>query len=136
MSETLTIGRAARLAKVNIQTLHYYERRGLLRPESRLESGYRLYGDESIKKIRFIKNAQGLGFTLNEIARLLSLQTRHGGQCAGVRRQAQARLDSVKEKMASLRAMEKALRRLIRTCATKTMIDTCQILECLEEQPR
>ncbi len=133
MSETLTIGRAARLAKVNTQTLHYYERRGLLRPESRLESGYRLYGDESIRKIRFIKNAQGLGFSLDEIARLLRLRVGRTVQCLKVRRQAQMKLNLVRQKILQLNVLEKTLRRLIKTCESKGTTDSCPILEAVAD---
>jgi MerR family mercuric resistance operon transcriptional regulator/MerR family gold-responsive transcriptional activator of gol and ges genes len=136
MNSALTIGKAAQLAGVNIQTLHYYERRGLLRPEGRLESGYRLYGDESVRRLRFIKNAQGLGFSLEEIARLLRLRVGRGVNCGKVRRQAQARLDGVRRKIMGLKAIEKTLQRLIRTCAAKGTTDACPILEAVDGAAR
>lgn len=134
MDRQMTIGKVARQAGVNLQTVRYYERRKLLAPAGRTESGYRLYSPEAVRVIRFIKNAQALGFTLDEIGRLLRLRVRHGGQCGRVRKQAQARLEMVQEKMAGLHAMEKTLKRLIRTCVTQATTDACPILESLEER--
>lgn len=131
MPGELTIGRVARQAGVNIQTVRYYERRGLLRPDDYRESGYRLYSGEAVKRLRFIKNAQGLGFSLNEVARLLRLRVSHKAHCAPVRRQAESRLGLVQEKVAGLRSIEKALKRLIRTCSTKGTTSSCPILESL-----
>jgi len=132
MSAELTIGRVARKAGVNIQTLRYYERRGILPPDGRRESGYRLYADEAIRKIRFIKNAQELGFTLVEIARLLRLRVGRRTECGKVRRQAEARLKIVKEKIGALKAMERVLGRLVRTCSRRGTTAACPILESLE----
>ncbi len=129
MRSGLTIGQAAKRAGASIQSLRYYERRGLLKPDDRLESGYRLYGEEAVRRLQFIKNAQGLGFSLAEIARLLRLRVGRKAQCAQVRRQAQARLDHVREKIAGLRAIETILQRLIRTCAAEGTTDSCPILE-------
>lgn len=133
MAGELTIGKVATRAGVNIQTVRYYERRELLRPDDYRDSGYRLYTDEAVKRLRFIKNAQALGFTLDEIGRLLRLRVRRGSQCVKVRKQAQTRLEIVEEKIAGLRAMEKTLKRLINTCATERTTDACPILESLEE---
>ena len=132
MTANITIGRVAKLARVNIQTVRYYERRGILSPDGHRESGYRLYTDEAIRKIRFIKNAQELGFTLDEITRLLSLRVGRRTQCAKVRRQAEARLDIVKSKIGALKAMEQVLGRLVRTCSRRGTTAACPILESLE----
>lgn len=133
MGGALTIGKAAKLAGVNIQTLHYYERRGLLRPDGRFESGYRIYSVESVRRLKFIKNAQGLGFSLAEIARLLRLRAGRKVDCGKVKRRAQAQLKSVRGKIRGLRAIEKTLRRLIRTCAAKGTTDSCPILEAVAD---
>jgi len=132
MSAELTIGRVARKAGVNIQTVRYYERRGLVSPESYRDSGYRLYTDEAVRKIRCIKNAQQLGFTLDEIARLLSLRVGRKTQCGKVRRQAEARLKIVKNKIGGLKAMERVLSRLVGTCSRRGTTAACPILESLE----
>jgi len=133
MADYLTAGKVAGRAGVNIQTVRYYERRGLLVPDGRKDSGYRLYAEEAVKKLLFIKNAQGLGFSLDEIARLLRLRVGHKVQCGKVKKRAQARLGVVQEKIAGLRAMEKVLKRLIRTCSAEATTDRCPILESLED---
>ena len=130
----MTIGKVARQAGVNLQTVRYYERRRLLAPARRSESGYRLYAPESVRVIRFIKNAQALGFTLEEAAKLLRLRVNHRSQCESVRRQARSRLELVQEKIAALRAMERTLRRLLTTCARRGTTDSCPILESLESR--
>lgn len=85
-----------------------------------------------MRVIRFIKNAQALGFTLDEAAKLLRLRVNHRSQCESVKRQASARLELVREKIAGLRGMERALRRLLKTCAARGTTDSCPILESLE----
>ena len=132
MAETLTAGRLAKAGGVNVQTVRYYERRRLLLPDRRTDSGYRLYPPEAARVLRFIKNAQDLGFTLNEIAKLLRLRVGHKAQCGAVRRQAEARLRVVRGKLADLRAMGKVLERLVRTCAAKGTTDSCPILDSLD----
>lgn len=134
MTDYLTVGKVAKRAGVNLQTVLYYERRRLLIPARRTDSGYRLYGPEAVRVIRFIKNAQDLGFSLAEIARLLRLRVGHRVQCRKVKTQAQARLEIVQEKIGGLRAMERVLKRLIRTCAAKGTTESCPILESLEER--
>lgn len=133
MAQYLTVGKVARRSGVNLQTVLYYERRRLLVPVRRTDSGYRLYTPEAIRVIRFVKNAQGLGFTLEEIARLLRLRVGRRVECGKVKGQAQARLRTVQDKIAGLRAMEKALKRLILTCSARRTTDQCPILESLEE---
>lgn len=134
MSGYVTVGRVARDAGVNLQTVLYYERRRLLRPAGRSEAGYRLYGPEAAQVIRFVKNAQALGFTLDEIGRLLRLRVDGRGRCASVQRQAAARLALVREKIAGLRAIEKTLKRLLKTCAARGTTGACPILESLESR--
>ncbi|MDX6770167.1 MAG: MerR family DNA-binding protein [Elusimicrobiota bacterium] len=134
MKDRLTVGRIARQAGVNLQTVLYYERRRLLSPAGRSASGYRLYAPETVSVIRFIKNAQELGFTLDEVAKLLRLRVNHRSQCESVKRQAQARLEMVQEKISGLRAMERTLRRLLKTCAARGTTDSCPILESLESR--
>lgn len=131
-SEPLTIGVLARRAGVNVQTVRYYERRGLLAPARRTEAGYRLYGPDAARVLLFIRNAQGLGFTLAEIAGLLRLRVGRASQCAKVKRRATQRLETVRVKIAALRAMERALARLVRTCSRDGRTGACPILESLE----
>lgn len=133
MKGYLTVGKIARQAGVNLQTVLYYERRRLLSPARRSDSGYRLYAPETVRVIRFIKNAQALGFTLDEIARLLRLRVSSRSRCEPVKRQAQSRLELVQGKITGLRAMERTLLRLLKTCAARGTTDSCPILESLEQ---
>lgn len=133
MGSKLTIGKVAGEAAVNIQTVRYYERRGLLAPATRTDSGYRLYAPEAVRVIRFIRNAQGLGFSLEEIARLLRLRVGRTVQCGKVKKQAEARLRIVQDKIGGLRAMEEVLQRVIRTCSARGTTARCPILESLED---
>lgn len=132
MGSRLTIGKVANLAAVNIQTVRYYERIGLVKPDARRDSGYRLYTEEAAHRIRFIKHAQQLGFSLAEIAQLLRLRVSKTVHCEEVRSKTEARLRSVREKIESLRKMAKVLEDLIRSCRSRALTDPCPILSSLE----
>lgn len=139
MGAWLTIGKVAKQAGVNIQTLRYYERRGLLSPHHRKDSlfgenGYRLYSDETVKKIQFIKKAQELGFTLKEIIGLLRLRVSSAAKCGDVKRKAETKLRDVRAKVQSLKAMEKTLLNLVKTCRSQRTTGHCPILRSLEIQ--
>jgi MerR family copper efflux transcriptional regulator len=136
MTSTLTIGKLAKAVGVNIETIRYYERRKLLRTKTKSPSGYRLYDDEALRKLRFIKNAQTLGFTLKEICELLNLRTSSTASCRGVQGKAQARLMQVKEKVRELQALARTLRGLIQTCRAGQSTNGCPILTSLEKAPR
>lgn len=136
MASAVTIGRLAKAAGVNIQTLRYYERRRLLAPTARTPSGYRLYGDEAVRRLCFIKNAQALGFTLQEIVELLNLRVNSAARCGDVQRRAQAKLAQVEAKVHDLEALARALKDLIRDCRAGQPTDRCPILKCLEEKER
>lgn len=128
----LTIGQLAKAAGVHVQTVRYYERRRLLAASSRLPSGYRLYGEEELKRLRFIKNAQALGFTLREIEGLLNLRIESATRCREVQERASAKLATVEAKMRDLRALARALRTLIQACREGQPTDHCPILTSLE----
>jgi Hg(II)-responsive transcriptional regulator len=134
MTRELTIGKVAKAAGVNVQTVRYYERRRLLEPVLRSESGYRIYREATIQRLHFIKNAQGLGFSLEEIGSLLGLRSGGAASCARVRRKAVAHARDVRERIARLRAMERVLSRLIRTCQRRGRTEECPILRSLEVQ--
>ncbi len=136
MASTVTIGRLAKAAGVNIQTLRYYERLKLLTPTARKLSGYRVYGDEAIRRLCFIKNAQELGFTLREIAELLNLRVSSAARCGDVQRKAEDKLKQVEAKVRDLRALAGALRSLIHSCRAGQPTDRCPILKSLEEKRR
>jgi MerR family mercuric resistance operon transcriptional regulator/MerR family gold-responsive transcriptional activator of gol and ges genes len=132
MNAELTIGRVARKAGVNIQTVRYYERRGLLSPDAYRDSGYRLYTDEAVRKLQFIRNAQELGFTLEEIAGLLRLRIGRRTRCGDVRKKAETKLYQVNEKIGRLQSMRRVLTGLIHTCRKRGSTDACPILRSLE----
>jgi len=133
MPKPLTIGRIAKLAEVNIETIRYYERRGLLPEPPRTESGYRLYGAESVARLRFIKQAQALGFTLEEIGEMLALRVDAETSCDQVRHRAEHKAADVAEKIRSLQAIQGALMELIAACARGGPEGECPFLASLEQ---
>ena len=134
MASQLTIGQLAKSAGVHIQTVRYYERLHLLGPAARASSGYRLYGPEEERRLRFIKNAQALGFTLREIDELLNLRVSSRARCGDVQRKAKEKLQCVEAKARDLRALARALERLIQTCRAGQPTDHCPILKSLEKE--
>lgn len=134
MAAEQTIGRLAKAVGVNVQTVRYYERLNLLRPTVRKPSGYRLYGPDEERRLRFIKNAQALGFTLHEIEELLDLRVSSTARCGDVQRKAEAKLKHVEDKVRDLQSLATALRRLIRTCRAGQPTDRCPILTSLENK--
>ena len=134
MAAQLTIGQLARIVGVNVQTVRYYERLNLLGPSARRPSGYRLYSHEEERRLRFIKNAQTLGFTLREIAELLALQVASTTRCGEVQKKARAKLVQVESKVDDLQALARALKSLIRACSVGQPTGHCSILMSLEEE--
>src|SRR5215510_7071836 len=108
-----TIGDVAKQANVHIETLRYYERRGLLARPPRSLSNYRLYPEDAVRRVRFIKHAQELGFSLKEIQELLSLRAILRTRCAAVRQRAQAKIYDIEEKIRALHAMKQSLVKLV-----------------------
>lgn len=130
--ENLKTGELARRAGVNVETLRFYERRGLLPKPPRRESGYREYPPENVGRIRFIKRAQELGFSLGEIKELLALRVQAGTSCADVRERADQKLRDVRQKIADLKAIERALGKLTASCSGRGPLRECPILENLD----
>lgn len=133
----LTIGQMAREAQVNVETVRYYERRGLLPEPLRRKSGYRQYTQEDLARLRFIKRAQGLGFTLQEIAELLALRVdpdKTGED--SIKPQAEARIADIAEKIRRLQRMKKVLAGLVAACEARAPTRECPILEALEGRGR
>lgn len=132
MRQNLTIGAIAKMAGVGVQTLRYYERRALLSPARRSAAGYRLFGAETVRRVRFIRHAQALGFSLEEIAELLTLRVTHPRQCDDVREAAERTRNRVRERMVDLRRMERTLDRLVHACENRRRTESCPILTALE----
>lgn len=129
----LRIGEVAQRAGVNVQTLRYYERRGLLIAPARTASGYRAYRPDAVRLIRFVKRAQDLGFTLREIAELLALRNAKGRKRSDVRALAEGRIRDIDTKVRRLQAMRSALDTLVASCACRDGKPVCPILEALED---
>ena len=130
--EGLTIGRLAREGRVNVETIRYYERRGLLPTPPRTGSNYRIYTTEAVLLVRFIKRAQQLGFTLQEIKELIALRESGSRRRSEVRAVAETKMRDIDQKLVQLQAMRSALHSLIETCACKGRL-ACPIIEALDD---
>ena len=129
----LTIGQVAAAADVNIQTIRYYERRGLCAAPRRTPSGYRQYSEDAVSRLRFIRHAQELGFSLQDIQELLGLRVRHGAACDVVEQKTRQKIDVVQQRIRDLQRMKRTLEQLAVACAARRPTDDCPILEALED---
>lgn len=128
-----TIGKAAAAAGVNVETIRYYERRGLIeQPEKPAAGGYRTYPERTIRRVRFIRHAQGLGFSLREAGELARLREGETGDAASVRDHAAAKLADIEAKIADLQGLRDTLTRLVASCPGSGPLDDCAIMEALE----
>ena len=130
----ITIGQLAKKADVKVETVRYYERRNLISEPPRSDSGYRQYGQEDVQRIRFIKRAQGLGFTLHEIEELLALRVDPDTTCADVKVEAEAKIEDIRAKIRALQEMKHVLTELTASCDSRAPTSSCPILESLEKQ--
>ena len=130
--EQLTIGQLAKQAHVNVETVRYYERRGLILTPPRRATGYRQYSPGAVARIRFIKRAQEVGFTLKEIQELLSLRVAPGTTCADIRQRTELKISEVGRKIRDLNTMKNALNILKSACKGRGPSSDCPILEALE----
>src|SRR5690348_13052914 len=130
----LTIGQVATAADVNIQTIRYYERRGLFPTPRRTPAGYRQYADGAVARLRFIKHAQELGFSLQEIQELLGLRVRHGAACDAVERKTRHKIEVVMQRIRDLQRMKQTLERLAAACMARRPTADCPILDVLEDR--
>jgi MerR family transcriptional regulator, copper efflux regulator len=130
----LKISEVAERGGVNLQTIRYYEREGLLPEPPRLASGYRVFPELAVRRVRFIKRAQELGFSLAEIRELLTLRVDHQRDRAAVRAIARAKLSQIDEKIRSLEIMKQALEHLTDKCTGHGPASECPILEALDLQ--
>ena len=129
----MKIGDLARKAGVGVETVRFYECKGLIRqPVKPNGGGVRVYPDETAQRIRFIRQAQDLGFSLRETDELLSLQAIPSSDCADVRDRARAKLDEVNQKITHLDRIKVALERLIEACPGQGALRSCSIMEVLE----
>jgi len=129
---SIGIGTLAKRAGVSIDTVRYYEKSGLLSPESRLASGYRRYSDEQVSRLRFIRRAQELGFTLKDIRELLGISKQR--DVAKVKRAAEKKLADVEARLVALTRMRDGLATLVATCPGHGRATDCPILRALGEE--
>lgn len=134
--EIMTIGKLAQSAGVGVETVRFYERKGLLAEPMRGESGYRQYRPGSLIRLRFIRQAKELGFTLPEIQELLSLRVSSTASCAEVQERIQAKLANIEERIRSLKRMKRALNGMAAICLSEALpTSECPILDALEKVP-
>lgn len=136
MELPLRIGAVALAAGVGVQTLRYYERRGLLTARRRTSSGYREYSVDAVRRVVFIRRAQAMGFTLDEIRALLALRVREQRRCEPVKLSAEVARGRVREQLTALQRMDEVLERLIRACDARDVTEECPILAALEPEER
>lgn len=132
--KSLTIGHLAKQAGVNLETVRYYERRGLLPRPPRSASGYRLFPPEAARRLKFIRRAQELGFSLTEIRELLSLRVSRTTTSADIRARTEAKIADIQAKIKSLESMKKTLQKLTRVCDGCVPVAECPILESLDRE--
>src|SRR5205809_820289 len=132
-ADRLTISRLAQRAGVNLETVRYYERKGLLPKPPRTASGYRMFPADAARRLLFIKRAQELGFSLAEIRELLSLRMRPGTSRADIRERATAKIADIDEKLRALKAMRKTLLALSERCDGCGPLEACPILESFDD---
>ena len=130
----LTTSEVAKQGGVNLETVRYYERRGLLPKPPRTPSGYRAFEPDAVRRLRFIRHAQALGFSLNEIKELLAIRVKSGVSSADVRRRAEAKLVDIDEKLKKLRTMKKVLTRFTERCSGAGPMSRCPILAALDRE--
>lgn len=131
MQEGMTIGVLANKVGLTAEALRYYERLGLIEPSHRTASNYRLYGEEAAQRLRFIRRAQTLGFSLNEIAQLLSLHAYPETDMAGVKALTEAKILDIQAKIDDLARMKEALEALNTRCPGHGSTESCPILAAL-----
>ena len=128
--ENLTIGVLAEAAEVNVETIRFYQRKGLMQEPDRPLGGIRRYGDTDLARVRFIKSAQRLGFSLDQIADLLQLED--GSLCTEAREQAERKLADVRTQLADLQRIEAALQGLVERCCAASGQVRCPLISALQ----
>ncbi len=128
-SSSLTIGALAAAAAVNVETIRFYQRKGLMTEPKRPYGQVRRYDEAAVARVKFVKSAQRLGFSLDEIAGLLTLDD--GTHCDEARAMAEQKLDNVRLKLRDLRRMEAVLKRLVADCCDRRKRISCPLIEAL-----
>lgn len=130
MKEILTIGKLAIASNVNVETIRFYERKGLLK-QPKKQGAFRYYPEEYITRIRFIKRSQELGFTLKETQDLLELKVKNQSRCRDVLSKTEDKIKEINQKITDLKKMKKSLEELANCCVDSNQpLSDCPILEC------
>ena len=130
----MKIGGLAKRTGIGIDAVRYYEREGLVPPAARLASGYRVYGEDDVRRIQFVQRAKALGFTLTEIRELLELSTRREDDMGGLKTAAGEKLADVEAKISELIRIRDGLRTLVDDCPGHGALERCPILNALVEE--
>ena len=130
----LTIGRLAKQVGLGIETVRFYERQGLIEPPPRTDSNYRIYPEEEVTRLRFIKKAKSLGFTLNEIKELLFIRHDPNATKADIKNRTLNKIEDVKQKISDLTRIKMALKHLVSSCDGHGPLEECPILEALDSE--
>jgi DNA-binding transcriptional MerR regulator len=133
-SASLFIGKIARRAGIGVETIRFYERQELLAARARKESGYRLYSENVLGKIQFIRRTKQLGFSLREIKELLQLGRNYSLPCEAVCEKDEAKIGNIEAKIEMLKKMKRALSELLAASKVRTLLGECPILEFLEKE--
>ena len=128
----LTIGEVAQRAGIGRETIRFYEKEGLIEEPPRTESGYRQYSENAVARIRFIRRAKALGFSLKEVSGLLTLRLDPETSCADVKKRADSKIRDIQEKIRDLQKMKTALAELSAACSGKGSTSECPIIEALD----
>lgn len=132
--DMLTIGQLAKRLNVNIQTIRYYERRKIMPKPKTRESGYRQYSDADVTRLQFIIHAKDIGFTLSEIADLLSMRVSSKTTCSDIRNLASLKVSDIETRIDKLHSLRKVLLKLIDMCNRQGLTGACPILDVLENK--
>jgi MerR family copper efflux transcriptional regulator len=130
-SEPLTIGKVAARAGVGVETIRFYERKGLIRRPTTRTRGFRRYSLDAVERVTFIRGAKELGFSLREVRDLLSIRDERGATCADMRERAEAKIVDVDARIANLKRMRKSLAALMHTCDGTAPVAKCPIVVSL-----
>jgi MerR family mercuric resistance operon transcriptional regulator len=132
--ERISVGQLAKKAGVNVETVRYYERIGLMPRPQRLASGYRVYTSEDVTRLQFIKHAKKFGFTLNEIRELLSLKVDSKCNCEDIRLRAEEKIRDITEKIDHLQRIRNVLNQLVIACKLRQPTSECPILKAIDKE--
>jgi DNA-binding transcriptional MerR regulator len=133
MSKRYTISQLAQAVGIPSTTVRYYERVGLVEPEDRSAGNYRLYSEESVRKLKFIRAAQAIGFTLDDVKALLSTAGNTAASCREVQSCIENRLAEVDQRLKDLRHVQRVLKASLEKCKKMEQLDCCQVIETLRE---